>query len=98
MRRRLPRLLGVLLLTVTGGCLTVHHTVGAGPTGGETAAAHAWYALWGFVPLGGTRDVRTLAGERVNYRVTTGMETWDVLLNLPLLPLGFLRTTLRVEF
>ena len=75
-----------------------YHTVGAGATGGETASAKQWYALWGCVALGGAPDSRTLAGERVNYQVWTGLTTWDVLLNFLTAPVGFCRASVIVEF
>jgi len=78
--------------------MSVYHTVGAGATGGETASGSQWYALWGFVPLGGAPDVRTLAGDRVNYAVWNGFATWDVVLNFFTGWLGFYRSSIYIEF
>jgi len=96
--RRTTLLLLLALVLAAPACMSSYHTVGAGPTGGEIASAKQWYALWGCLPLGGAPDSRTLSGDRVNYRVWTGITTWDVFLNFLTLPVGFCRTSVIVEF
>ena len=87
-----------LALILIPGCMSMTHTSGAGATGGEMVTARKWYALWGFLPLEGSVDSRTLAGKRKNYTVHTSFSGWDIPLNLVCGPLGFFRTTLEVEY
>jgi hypothetical protein len=90
-------LLGATIL-LGPGCMSAYHTVGAGATGGEMASDSQWYALWGFVPMGGAPDFRTVAGDQTNYKVYNGFTTWDVVLNFFTGWLGFYRASIIVEF
>ena len=97
LRGALAALIGASIL-LGPGCMSVYHTVGAGATGGEVVSESQWYALWGFLPIGGAPDSRTLAGDQVNYTVYDGFTTWDVVLNFFTSWLGFYRASLIVEF
>ncbi len=94
-RSRAGALALILCLSLTS-CLTATHTVGDGPGKGEVVERHAWYLLWGLVPLN-PFDSAALAGRETSYRVQTGITVWDGFLSLLLAPLSLRRMTVRVE-
>lgn len=96
-RLRTWMVLAVVLLLLPG-CLAHYHTAGAGPTGAEILYAKQWYAFWGLLPIGGATNSKSLAGDRVNYQVYTGITTWDFMLNFLTVPFGFYRSSIILEF
>ena len=70
-----------LALFAVTGCYTMQHTVGTGPTTGETSHERVWYALWGLIPLHEV-DGGKLAHGAGNYSIETSFTPLDIVIGI----------------
>ena len=89
-------LMGFTLLLAGSGCFAHHNTYGQGSQGGLVQRERVWYAFWGFLPLDDF-DSRNVVGGAKDYDVHAGFAPSDVAINIFTGPVGFFRTTVRVE-
>lgn len=81
MARKMMALFTILVVMFVGGCAAHQHTVGAGPSTGQTDEARQWYILWGLVPLNDV-DSQSLAGGAADYEIRTEQSFLDVVMNI----------------
>jgi len=74
-------LLSLFVLMFVWGCAAHQHTIGAGPSSGQTAEARQWYILWGLVPLNEV-DSQAMAAGATNYEIQTEQSFLDVVMNI----------------
>ena len=79
MRNKLVLIIAPFLFLTLFSCAAHVHTVGNGPSTGETVTATQWYALNGLYPLNEV-DTSAMAGGATDYEITTSMEPIDIVI------------------
>ena len=82
MRKTVTSFAIVGLLFVTIGCTTHIHTIGNGPQTHQASEARQWYILGGLIPLNEI-DTNTMAGNAIDYEITTEFSPIDILISIP---------------
>jgi len=82
MRKTVTSFVVIGLLFVGIGCTTHIHKVGNGPQTMQTSEARQWYILGGLLTINEI-DTNTMAGNAIDYEITTEFSPIDILISIP---------------